>query len=122
MPILYSMSLLMTWLINAVTLIAATYVVPGFHVASFTTALVAAIVIGLINIFIKPLLVFITLPINLLTLGLFTFVINGVVLWLATQFVSGLTVDSAMSAILAALVISIVSTILSNIAKDLKIG
>ncbi len=116
------MNLLIAWVINAVTLIAATYVVPGFHVADFTTALLAAIVIGLINIFIKPILVFITLPINLLTLGLFTFIINAVVLWLASQVITGLMIDNALAAILAAIVISIVSTVLSSLAKDLKIG
>lgn len=116
------MGLLISWLINAVTLVAATRIVPGFQIASFTTALLAALVIGLINTFIKPFLVFITLPINLLTLGLFTFVINAVVLWLASQIISGMSIASALDALLAAVVISAVSTILSHLAKDLKIG
>lgn len=109
------MQLLIAWLINTVTLIITAYIVPGFKVASFQTALLAAIVIGLINIFIRPVLVFITLPINFLTLGLFTFVINALVLWLASQVVVGISIDSPLTAILAAVVISIVSTILANL-------
>lgn len=116
------MNLLVAWVINAATLIAATYIVPGFHVASFTTALLAAVVIGLINTLIRPLLLFITLPINMLTLGLFTFLVNALILWLAAQVVLGMSIDSPLAAILAAVVVSVVSTILANLAKTLKIG
>lgn len=115
------MALLISWLINAVTLLAATYVVPGFTVDSFQTALLAAIIIGLINIFIKPFLLLVTLPINLLTLGLFTFVVNAIVLWLASLVIAGMHIADPLSGILAAIVISIVSTILSTLAKDLKL-
>lgn len=116
------MRLLITWLINSVTLLAATFIVPGFHVANFQTALLAAIVIGLINLFIRPFLLIITLPINLLTLGLFTFVVNAAVLFLASLIVTGLTIDNILSGILAAIVISVVSTILSHLAKDFKLS
>lgn len=116
------MGLLISWLINAVTLIATTYIVPGFQISSFSSALLASLVIGLINTFIKPFLLLITLPINLLTLGLFTFVVNAVVLWLASQIVTGMTIATALDALLAAVVISAVSTILSHLAKDFKIG
>lgn len=115
------MNLLIGWIVNAVTLFITPYIVPGFKIADFQTALLASIVIGLLNIVIKPILLLLTLPINFLTLGLFTFVINAVVLWLATFIVSGMTIDSALSGILAAIVISVVSTILSHLLKDLKI-
>lgn len=115
------MQLLISLLINSATLIAATYIVPGFEVDNFQTALLASIVIGLINIFIRPILLLVTLPINLLTLGLFTFVINAVVLWLASQVITGMTIESPLAGILAAIVISIVSTILSHIAKEVNL-
>ncbi len=116
------MQLLIAWVINSATLLAASYIVPGFTIDSIQTALLAAVVIGLVNIFIRPLLLLITLPINLLTLGLFTFVINAVVLWIASQIVTGMMIESALAGILAAIVISIVSTILSHLAKDFKLG
>ncbi len=115
------MKLLLVWLINAATLFLTPYIVPGFKIADFQTALLAAIVIGLLNIFIKPVLLIVTLPINLLTLGLFTFVINALVLWLASLVVPGMMIENALSGILAAVVISLVSTILSHLLKDLKL-
>ena len=113
------MNLLLKLLLNSVALMLTAYFVPGFHVADFKVAVVAAIVLGVINTFIKPLLLILTAPINFLTLGLFTFVVNAVVLWLATIFVSGLVIDSFLSAIVAALLLSVISTILSILAKDL---
>ncbi len=113
------MNLLITLVLNALALIITAYVVPGFHVLNFTTALLAAIVLGVINTFIKPVLLFITAPLNLVTLGLFTFVINAIVLWLASLVVRGLLIDSAFTAILAAVVLSVVSTILATLLKDI---
>lgn len=114
------MSILISLVLNALALIITAKLVPGFHVSSFTIALLAAIVLGLINTFIKPVLIFLTLPLNILTLGLFTFVVNAIVLWLASLIVSGLIIDSALSGILAAIVLSVVSTILSSLAKDIR--
>ena len=71
------MKLLLVWLLNALALLAVAYFVPNIHVAGFSTALVAALVIGLVNVLIKPILVLLTLPITILTLGLFILVING---------------------------------------------
>ena|SRR5581483_9194868 len=113
------MNLIIRLLLNALALIATAYLVPGFHVANFQTAIVAAIVLAIINTFIKPVLVFLTLPITMLTLGLFIFVVNAVVLWIATAIVPGLTVDGFLPAILAALVLSVISTALSMLVKDL---
>lgn len=114
------MSLLISWLVNAAALIITAYLPVGFHVADYTTALLAAIIIGLLNVFIKPILLILTAPLNILTLGLFTFVVNAVVIWLATLIIPGLTIDSFWSAIIAAIVLSFVSTILSSLLKDLK--
>jgi len=74
------MKLLLVWLINAVALIAVAYLLPGIAVSDFVTALVAALVLGLVNAIIRPVLVLLTLPATLLTLGLFIFVINGLLL------------------------------------------
>ena len=114
------MSLLISWLINAAALIITAYLPTGFHVEGYTTALLAAIIIGLLNVFIRPILLILTAPFNLLTLGLFTFVVNAIVIWLATLIIPGLTVDSFWSAIIAAVVLSFVSTILSHVFKDLS--
>lgn len=114
------MYLLLSLVLNALALIVTAYIVPGFHVADFTTAILAAIVLGVVNTFIKPLLLLITIPLNVLTLGLFTFVINAVMLFIVSAIVKGLTVDSWLSAILAAIVLSVVSTGLSMLVKDLN--
>ena len=113
------MNLLISLVLNALALIITTYIVPGFHVDSFTSAILAAIVIGVINVFIKPILLLLTLPFNILTLGLFTFVINAIILWLAAQVVPGLMVDNLVAGTLAAIVISVVSTILSHLLGDI---
>ena len=115
------MYLVLTLLINASALILTAYLVPGFGVSNFATALLAAIVLGVINTFVKQILKIITLPINFLTLGLFTFVINAVVLYLTTLVVPGFMIDGMLTAILGAIVLSIVSTILSHLAKELKL-
>ena len=79
----------LAWLINAVALVAVAYLVPGISVDTFVTALVAALILGLINTFIRPLLVLFTLPVTILTLGLFIFVINGLVFWFVGSYISG---------------------------------
>ena len=81
------MRLLITWLVNALALLALPYIFPSIQVDSFVTALVAALVLGLINTLIRPLLVLLTLPVTLLTLGLFIFVINGLLFWFVGSFV-----------------------------------
>lgn len=106
--------------LNALALMATAYIVPGFHVADFMSALLAAIVLGVVNTFIKPILKLVTLPITIITLGLFSFVINAVVLFMVSYVVPGLKIDGWMAAILGAIVLSIVSTALSMLLKDLK--
>jgi putative membrane protein len=103
------MKLIFRWLINAIALVAVANVVPGFGVDSFYTALVAALVLGLVNALIRPILLVLTLPINILSLGLFTFVLNALMVWFASTIVKGFTVEGFVPAFLAALALWTVS-------------
>lgn len=117
------MQIVIAIVLNALALMATAYVVPGFHVADFTTALLAAVVLGVVNTFIKPILSFISLPLTIITLGLFAFVINAIVLFIVSAVVKGVTIDGWIPAILGAVVLSVVSTALSALLKDLgKLG
>jgi len=99
-------TLIAKWLIVALSFLLATYLIPGISVQSFYTALLLAFFWGIINLFVKPVVMILTLPINILTLGLFTFVINGFLLWLLGTFVKGFAVDGFFVAILGAIVIT----------------
>jgi putative membrane protein len=115
------LKVLIALILNALALIITAYIVPGIHVSGFTMALLAAIILGLINTFIKPILLFLTAPLNFLTLGLFTFVVNAVVLYLVALILpAGFQVDSFGWAILGAVVLSLVSTVLSMLLKDVE--
>nr|WP_025223573.1 MULTISPECIES: phage holin family protein [unclassified Methylotenera] len=112
------MKLLIGWVLSGLALMGVTYIVPGIQVASFTTALIAAAVIGLVNMLIKPILVVLTLPVTILTLGLFIFVINGILFWAVGHFLDGFVVKTLMAGIIGALVYSVISWILSAIVID----
>ena len=107
------MKLLLVWLINAVALVAVAYLLPGIAVSNFLTALVAALVLGLVNAVIRPILILLTLPVTLLTLGLFIFVINGLLFWLVGSFLTGFVVSGLWWGIAGAVVYSIISWALS---------
>ncbi len=83
------MKLILRWLISAATLMLVAYYVPGIAVVSFYSALIAALVLGLVNAILRPLAILFTLPVNILTLGLFTFVINALMFWFASSIVKG---------------------------------
>jgi putative membrane protein len=100
------MRLLAAWLINAIALLALPWVLPSIHVASFATALGVAVVLGLINAVIRPVLLLLTLPVTLLTLGLFIFVINGMMFLLAAWLLDGSVVYSVISWLLTKLLLS----------------
>lgn len=100
------------WFVSAVALMVTAYVVPGFRVKSFGSALVAALVIGIVNLFVFPILAFLTLPINILTLGLFTFVIDGVILKIAAAILKDFDITSWVSAIFGAFILALVGTFL----------
>ncbi len=114
------MKLLLGWLLNALALLAVAYFVPNIHVAGFTAALVAALVIGLVNMLIKPILVLLTLPITILTLGLFIFVINGVLFYGVGHWLQGFEVKTLMAGIVGALVYSMLSWLLTTLLIDDK--
>ncbi|MBI2029490.1 phage holin family protein [Candidatus Gottesmanbacteria bacterium] len=107
------MRLIADWLVKAFILLLTTYFVPGFQISSFTSALVVILVLALLSVFVKPILLFLTLPINLLTLGLFTFVINAFLLYVAAQFVPGFHIDGFTTAIVAAVIMAIISGLIS---------
>jgi putative membrane protein len=109
-------SILINWVLSALVILAAAYLLPGVHVASFTAALITSLVLGIINAIIKPVLLILTLPINLLTLGLFTFVINAVLILLAASIVPGFKVDGFVWALILGIFLAIVNTVLHTIA------
>jgi putative membrane protein len=107
------MRLVLVWLINTAALVAVAYLLPSVTVASLTTALVAALVLGLVNTIIRPILVLLTLPVTVLTLGLFIFVINGLLFWLVGSFIQGFVVAGFWAGVLGALLYSLISWALS---------
>ncbi len=107
------MRLLLVWLINALSLLAVPYVLSSVSIAGFYTALITALVLGLLNTLIRPLLVLVTLPITILTLGLFTLVINALLFWFVASFVDGFHVAGFWSAFGGALAYSVISSIAS---------
>jgi putative membrane protein len=102
-------NLLLVWLINALALLALPYVVPSVQVDGFVTALAAALVLGLVNTLIRPVLVLLTLPVTLVTLGLFIFVINGLLFWMVANLLAGFHVAGFGSAVLGAIVYALIS-------------
>jgi putative membrane protein len=109
------MMLLIVWVINAVALLAVPYLLNSVQVDSFGAALIAALILGFVNAIVRPVLVVLTLPVTFLTLGLFIFVINGLMFWVVAQLVSGFHVGGFWSAVFGALLYSIVSWALSTL-------
>jgi putative membrane protein len=113
------MRILLVWLINALALIAVAYLVPSISVSSFTSALIAALVLGLVNAVIRPVLVLLTLPVTVLTLGLFILVINALLFWLVGSILQGFHVQGFWGALIGSILFSIVSWLLSALVlKD----
>lgn len=114
------MSFVLNWLINAAALYVATWLIPGVAVTGTAALLLAALVIGLVNAVVRPVALLITLPITVLTLGLFYFVLNGLMLWLAAALTPGFRLDGLWAAVLGALVMSIVATVLHLFVRPKK--
>ena len=106
------MNILLKIVISAVVAFGLSYVLSGVHINSFVTAFILAIVLGVLNIFVKPILIILTLPITIFTLGLFLFVINALIILLATKFVSGFRVDGFWWALLFSLLLSVLTSFL----------
>jgi len=118
-------TLVVKWLVNALAIFLVGYfLAEHIHVPDFVIALWVALTLGVVNMIIRPILLIITLPINVLSLGLFTFVVNGLMFWLATKFVHEFTIDSFWWAVLGALIVSAISTVLNRflLGKDGKVG
>lgn len=103
------------FLVAAICVIACSYILPGVGVDSIWTAIVVAAILGLLNTFVKPILILFTIPVTLITLGLFLLVINGFTVWLTGEIVPGFRVDSFWWAILFSIVLSIISSITERV-------
>ena len=114
------MKLLLRLLITAALVLLIANFLTGVHVASFTTAIIVAVVLGLLNLFIKPILVILTLPVTVVTLGLFLLVINAVIILLCTNIVGGFAVDSFWTALWFSVILSILQSITYKIVGDDK--
>lgn len=106
--------ILLRWLINALALLLVANLVPGFSIDSFYSALVAAAILGLVNAVVRPLLLVLTLPVNFITLGLFTFVINALMIELVSSIVKGFNVTGFLPALQAAIALWLIS-LLTNL-------
>ncbi len=113
------MKLLSKWLLSAAALLLVAYLYSGVQVSSFTAALVAAFVIGLFNIILRPVLVVLTLPVTLVTLGLFLFVINALMFWAAAYVLDGFQVSGFVGALLGSLIYSVLGIVIESALEGL---
>ena len=102
-------------LVTAISLVVVTHIVPGIHVMGLIPLLLAALVLGLLNALVRPVLVILTLPVTIFTLGLFLFVINGFVLYLTAYFVTGFSITGWFPAIIGSLLIALISSIVNRL-------
>lgn len=112
------MGLILRIVINAATIAVAAAIVPGIHLAGLGPALIAGLVLGIVNAIVRPILVILTLPLTLLTLGLFLFVLNALCLWLTARLVPGFDIGGFGPALLGALIVSLVSWVLTAFVND----
>lgn len=110
------MNVFLRLLILIIAVYVAAYIIPGVKIDSYQTLIVASIVLGVINAFIKPVLVFLTFPLTVVTLGIFLLILNGILVLLVGSIVPGFHVNSFLSAILFSIVVSLVSSLLSHFA------
>ena len=117
-------TLIVKWLISALAVFFVGNFLPGIHVPGYKIALLTALVLGVLNITLRPVLKLISLPITILTLGLFSFIVNGFILWLASRIVTGFSVDTFWWAVLGSVIISIVTAVGDRIilGSDDKLG
>ncbi|PZQ75740.1 MAG: hypothetical protein DI563_08775 [Variovorax paradoxus] len=108
------MRLILKWLLSALALLAVSYLYSGVQVTSFTHALIAAAVIGLLNMVVRPVLVVLTLPVTIVTLGLFLFVINALLFWAASGLLSGFHVNGFLAALLGSLLYSLLGVVIES--------
>jgi len=114
------MRLLLVWILNAIALLAVAYLYPGVQVQNWKAAAIAALVLGLVNTLVKPILVLLTLPVTILTLGLFLLVINALLFWGVAQLIEGFHVSGFWAALLGAILYSVIGWLLSMLIPDRK--
>ena len=114
--------ILLVWLLNALALMAVAYLMPSVQVASFGAALVAALVLGLVNTLLRPLLVLLTLPVTVLTIGIFYFVLNGLLFWGVGSLIEGFEVGGLSSGILGGLLYGLIAWGLSLLVPGKRGG
>ena len=114
------MRLLLLWILNAVALLAVTWLMPSIQVDGFASALLAALVLGFINTLVRPVLALLTLPITVLSLGVFYLVLNGLLFWLASALLPGFQVVGFVSALLGALLYGVIAWVLSALVPNKK--
>lgn len=114
------MQVLVRWLTSALVILTAAYLLPGVHVQSFMTALVIAVVLGIINAILRPILIILTLPITIITFGLFLLIINALLVMFTTYIVPGFRVDSFWWALLFGLIVSVFNAFVSMLSKSSK--
>ena len=107
------MKTIVTWLLAACALLLVAYLYPGVQVQNFTSALIAAFVIGLFNMVLRPILVLLTLPVTVITLGLFLFVINALLFWFVAEIVGGFQVTGFMAALIGSVLYSLITLVTS---------
>ncbi len=110
--------MLLRWVLMAVALLVVSYLYSGVQVASFGTALLAAVVIGLLNVLLRPILVLLTLPVTVLTLGLFLFIVNALVFWAASGLMPGFHVNGFLAALLGSLIYSALGLCIDAVVSD----
>jgi putative membrane protein len=114
------MRLLLVWILNAVALLAVTYLLPSIHISGFGAALLAALVLGFINTLVRPVLALLTLPITMLSLGIFYLVLNGLLFWLASALIPGFQVNGFVSALVGAILYGVIAWALSALIPGKK--
>jgi len=114
------MRLLPLWMLNAAALLAVTWLLPSIQITSVGAALLAALVLGLINTLVRPVLALLTLPITVLTLGVFYLVLNGLLFWLASALIPGFAVSGFLSALLGALLYGVIAWALAALIPNTK--
>jgi putative membrane protein len=112
------MRLLLVWILNAIALLGVAYIYPGVQVQGWQSAAIAALVLGLVNTLVKPVLVLLTLPVTILTLGLFLVVLNALLFWGVAEVLPGFNVSGFWAAVLGAILYSVIGWVLSNLIPD----
>jgi putative membrane protein len=112
------MKILINWFLSAISLLLSTWLIPGVHVSGLFSALLAVVILGAVNAIIRPILIILTLPINVLTLGLFTLVINALMIALTAYILPGFSIANFGIAIIFSIILTIITEIMESLIKE----